>query len=72
MAIFDNLEWDADYVPGVKLGLHSMQILFGFVIFVLEIILFKDDKAAINGNNGWPFGLVRPAISTLPRAKPTY
>ncbi|KAK8100961.1 uncharacterized protein PG998_007634 [Apiospora kogelbergensis] len=57
MAIFDNLEWDADYVPGVKLGLHSMQILFGFVIFVLEIILFKDDKAAINGNNGWPFGL---------------
>jgi hypothetical protein len=53
------LEWDADYVPGVKLGLHSMQILFGFVIFILEIILFRADNAVINGNNGWPFGLVR-------------
>ncbi|ETS80230.1 hypothetical protein PFICI_07759 [Pestalotiopsis fici W106-1] len=51
------MEWDADYVPGVKLGFHSMQILLGFVIFILEIILFRADNAVINGNNGWPFGL---------------
>lgn len=72
MAILESLEWDADYVPGVKLGLHCMQVLFGFVIFILEIILFKDDKAIINGNNGWPFGLVRPVVSILPCAKPDY
>lgn len=52
------VEWDADYLPNLKLGLHSMQILFGFVVFVLEIILFRSDNAVINGNNGWPFGLV--------------
>lgn len=52
------VEWEADYTPGVKLGLHSMQILFGFVIFILEIILFRSNNATINGNNGWPFGLV--------------
>lgn len=52
------VEWDADYVPGVKLGMHCMQILLGFVIFILEIILFRSDDAVINGNNAWPFGLV--------------
>ncbi|KAI0167203.1 hypothetical protein BJ166DRAFT_229050 [Pestalotiopsis sp. NC0098] len=51
------VEWDADYVPGVKLGMHCMQILLGFVIFILEIILFRSDDAVINGNNAWPFGL---------------
>ncbi|KAK6075677.1 chaperone-binding protein [Seiridium cupressi] len=51
------VEWDADYVPGVKLGLHCAQILLGFVIFILEIVLFRSDNATINGNNGWPFGL---------------
>lgn len=57
MGVFDNVEWDPDYVPGVKLGLHSMQIIFAFVIFVLEIILFQSSDAVLNGNNGWPFGL---------------
>lgn len=52
------VEWDADYVPGVKLGMHCMQILLGFVIFILEIILFRSEDAVINGNNAWPFGLV--------------
>lgn len=57
MGVFDKFEWDPDNVPGVKLGLHCMQIIFGFVIFVLEIIVFKDGDAEITGNNGWPFGL---------------
>lgn len=65
MGIFDKFEWDPDNVPGVKLGLHCMQIIFGFVIFVLEIILFKDGEAQITGNNGWPFGLVCTAPSSL-------
>jgi hypothetical protein len=66
MAMFENMEWDADYVPGVKLGLHSMQIIFGFVIFILEIILFRSDNATINGNNGWPFGLVSRTTGESP------
>ncbi|KAH6652232.1 hypothetical protein BKA67DRAFT_351176 [Truncatella angustata] len=51
------VEWDADYLPNAKLGLHSMQIVFGFVIFILEIILFRSENAVINANNGWTFGL---------------
>ncbi|ORY71144.1 uncharacterized protein BCR38DRAFT_404264 [Pseudomassariella vexata] len=56
MGLLDK-EWDVDYVPGVKLGLHIMQIICGFVIFILEIILFKSENAKINSNNGWTFGL---------------
>lgn len=66
MGAFSEMEWDADYVPNVKLGLHSFQLIFGFVIFILEIILFRTDDASINGNNGWPFGLVS---SRFPQAK---
>jgi hypothetical protein len=57
MALFENLEWDPDYLPNVKLGLHVAQAAFAFVVFVLEIVLFRADKSVINGNNGWPFGL---------------
>ena len=52
-------EWDAELVPSVKLGLHTVQIIFAFVVFVLEIIVFRDSDARINGQNGWVFGLVR-------------
>lgn len=52
------MQWDADYVPGVKLGLHIFQVIFAFIIFILEIVVFRSDLAVIVGNNAWPFALV--------------
>ncbi|KAH8663994.1 hypothetical protein BX600DRAFT_381072 [Xylariales sp. PMI_506] len=52
-----DFDWDPDYVPNTKLGMHIMQVILGFVIFILEIILFRADNSVVNGNNGWPFGL---------------
>lgn len=60
MAIFQDLEWDASYVPAVKLGIHVLQIVFAFAVFVMEIVLFRAEDAVINGRNGWTFGLVCP------------
>lgn len=52
------LEWDPDYVPGVKLGLHTAQIVLSFVLWCLEIAVFRADDAEIVGQNGWTFGVV--------------
>jgi hypothetical protein len=54
-----DFEFDPEYVPGVKLGLHTFQILCAFVAWCLEIAVFRDDKAEIVGNNGWTFAGVR-------------
>lgn len=58
-AIIEKLDINPDKVPNTKLGLHIFQIILGVVIFILEIVLFRADNSVINGNNGWPFGLVR-------------
>lgn len=58
--MFEDLEWNPDLVPPLKLGLHLAQILFAFIIFCLEIAVFRDDKSAVVGQNGWTFGVVRP------------
>ncbi|KAJ9144356.1 Chaperone-binding protein [Coniochaeta hoffmannii] len=50
-------EWDAENLPGLKLGLHIAQVLLAFVAFALEISVFKDDKSSIVGNNGWAFAV---------------
>jgi hypothetical protein len=52
-----DLEWDPNYVPKVKLGLHSAQILFSFVLWCLAIAVFTSKDADIVGNNGWTFGV---------------
>ena len=52
------LEFDPDYVPGVKLGLHCFQIIFSFVAWCLEIAVFKNKDASITGQNGWTFAVV--------------
>jgi hypothetical protein len=52
-------EWHPESVPSLKLGLHITQIILAFVVFALEISVFKDDKSEIVGNNGWTFGVVR-------------
>lgn len=59
MALFEKLDINPDKVPNTKLGLHIFQAVLGVVIFILEIVLFRADGSVINGNNGWPFGLVR-------------
>lgn len=55
-----SMEWDPDFVPGVKLGLHSAQILLSFTAWCLEIAVFVARDARIVGNNAWTFSVVRP------------
>ncbi|PNY25484.1 Uncharacterized protein TCAP_04574 [Tolypocladium capitatum] len=50
-----DLEWDPDKVPGVKLGLHSSQIVLSFVAWCLEIAVFVGKDAKVVGNNAWTF-----------------
>lgn len=60
-------EWDANYVPPVKLGLHGAQVLLVFVLWCLELAVFNGEDAEITGLNGWTFGAVsiHQSISTL-------
>jgi hypothetical protein len=53
-----SLEWDPNYVPPVKLGLHIAQIVLSFVLWCIEIAVFRGEDAKIVGNNGWTFGVV--------------
>lgn len=68
------VEWDPDYVPGVKLGLHSLQIVLSFAAWCLEIAVFVGKDAKIVGNNAWTFSVVRirglDADARLPLADP--
>ena len=52
------LEWDPDYVPKVKLGLHIVQIVLAFVAWCLELAVFNGKGAKVVGYNGWTFGVV--------------
>lgn len=52
-------EWDPNYVPPVKLGLHCAQVLLSFVAWCLELAVFAGEDAKITGRNGWTFGVVR-------------
>jgi uncharacterized membrane protein YgcG len=52
-----SLEWDPNYVPPVKLGLHAFQVLLVFVLWCLEIAVFNGKDAKITGLNGWTFGV---------------
>jgi len=49
---------DPELVPNVKLGLHIFQIVFAFIVFILEIVVFRAEGSLIVGNNGWPFAVV--------------
>lgn len=53
-----DFEWDPVYVPQVKLGLHSAQILLGFTVWCLEIAVFVGRDAKVV-NNAWTFAVVR-------------
>ncbi|KAK0728389.1 hypothetical protein B0T26DRAFT_640112 [Lasiosphaeria miniovina] len=53
--MWEDFEFDAERIPTLKLGFHLAQILFAFVLWALEIAVFKDKDSTINGNNGWTF-----------------
>jgi len=55
--MFDRIELNPEQVPLYKLILHSIQIVLVFVIWCLEIAVFRGEDSTINGNNGWVFGL---------------
>lgn len=58
MGIADKFDIGPDRVPPLKLGVHVGQIVLAFIIFVLEIVLFRTDDAKIESRNGWVLGLV--------------
>ncbi|KAJ3478307.1 hypothetical protein NLG97_g8613 [Lecanicillium saksenae] len=49
------IEFDPDRVPFIKLGLHIVQIVLAFVLWVLEIAVFTGKGSKVVGNNGWTF-----------------
>ncbi|KAK3378236.1 hypothetical protein B0H63DRAFT_241694 [Podospora didyma] len=53
--MWEDFEVNAENIPSWKLGFHIAQIVFAFVLWCLEIAVFKDKDASINGNNGWTF-----------------
>jgi hypothetical protein len=53
-------EWDQNYVPPVKLGLHCAQIVLSFVLWCLAIAVFAGEDSRVVGTNGWTFGVVSP------------
>lgn len=55
MALF---EIDPQLLPNLKLGLHSFQIILGFLAWCLEIAVFRGDTSRIVGLNGWTFAVV--------------
>ncbi|KAJ4306479.1 hypothetical protein N0V88_001282 [Collariella sp. IMI 366227] len=55
--MWEDLELDPERIPTFKLVFHSLQIVFGFVSWCLEIAVFRADKAKITGNNGWTFAV---------------
>ncbi|KAL2151941.1 hypothetical protein VTH82DRAFT_5125 [Thermothelomyces myriococcoides] len=55
--MWEDFEFDPERIPTFKLVFHSLQIVFGFVSWCLEIAVFAADKSKIVGNNGWTFGV---------------
>lgn len=51
------IEIDPDLLPKLKLGLHCGQIVLSFVLWCMEIAVFRGEKAKITGLNGWTFGV---------------
>ncbi|SPN97665.1 uncharacterized protein DNG_01178 [Cephalotrichum gorgonifer] len=48
---------DPDRIPSAKMAVHGLQILLVFVLWCLEISVFVDGEAKVNGRNGWTFGV---------------
>jgi hypothetical protein len=71
MGIMDKIEFDPEQIPKVKLILHGIHGVLAFIIFVLEIVVFRAQDSRITGNNGWTFAmcfLTIPAVLYLAMA----
>ncbi|KAK3684801.1 hypothetical protein B0T22DRAFT_198817 [Podospora appendiculata] len=55
--MWEGLEFDAEKVPAFKLGFHLAQLVFAFVLWCLEIVVFRASDAPITGSIGWTFGV---------------
>ncbi|TPX08156.1 uncharacterized protein E0L32_001948 [Thyridium curvatum] len=55
--MWDEIEFNPERVPLTKLILHVLQFVMSFVIWCLEIAVFRGDGAKIDGNNGWTFAV---------------
>ncbi|KAK3327165.1 hypothetical protein B0T19DRAFT_154954 [Cercophora scortea] len=55
--MWEGLEFDAEKVPAFKLGFHLAQLVFAFVLWCLEIAVFRASDAPITGSIGWTFGV---------------
>jgi hypothetical protein len=64
MVSFNSL--DPDKVPMTKMSIHAAQIVLAFVIWCLEITVFVNGQARINGQNGWTFGVVCGLLAEPP------
>ena len=53
--MWEDLELNAEYIPSFKLGFHIAQFICAFVLFCLEIAVFRAKDSVINGNVGWTF-----------------
>lgn len=65
--MWEDIEFDPEKIPAFKLGFHIAQIIFAFVLWCLEIAVFRNDGARIVGNNGWTFAVVRIVPFVVPR-----
>ena len=63
--MWEELEFDAEKIPLFKLIAHCTQILLVFILWCLEITVFRADGAAVNGNNGWTFAVVSLVASWI-------
>jgi hypothetical protein len=61
--MWDEFDKYTDILPNVKLGLHIAQAVFAFIVFCLEISVFRAPDALIVGNNGWTFAVVSHILS---------
>jgi hypothetical protein len=61
MGFVDELNFDPERIPSVKLAAHIVQIVLSFVIWCMEIAVFRGEGAKVVGNNGWTFAVVRTA-----------
>ncbi|KAK1760670.1 hypothetical protein QBC47DRAFT_11793 [Echria macrotheca] len=55
--MWEDMEFDPEKIPTFKLAAHSAQIVCAFVLWCLEIAVFRADGSVINGNVGWTFAV---------------
>ncbi|KAK3326553.1 hypothetical protein B0H66DRAFT_164239 [Apodospora peruviana] len=55
--MWDEFEFNPENVPALKLGFHIAQIVCALVLWILEIVVFRDKDTPITGGIGWTFGV---------------